>query len=392
MDQLPRICDLMVAPTQSLYDARTAARTAIYTGRYADVLRGWEAQATRFRRYLAEECAAARLSTAAGTALLELAGSEFWAFINTDAQTAIGEVSLTRSGAVPAGAIRKGHKFSRQANDTSTPSIAAAQFVATDAVYFPAGVANLRVPVEANITGPAGNYPLFIDDFYPNDVTSNDVFFDSTIQAAALFAAGGSAGVDDPWIRVIAAASYAGQFGPVNSALIAAAFAVPRVRHTAVSFDTQRAVARLFIADVSWASSPELQTQVGSQLSNKYLGWGARAEVLPIKNKKVNVTASVVLQGPQYLNDLADIQSAILAKLKSYFDDRPNFWTFTNRALRGVIAQADKRILTCTSVSVLSASGSVMSEPAAQLAGTATYATHFYLSDDAISIDFSIPA
>jgi hypothetical protein len=388
--QLPRVCELMSPATQALIDGRPTAIKAAYTGRYADILRGWEAQAARFRRYLAEECAAARLPTATAQALLELAGSEFWATLDLSAQTAIGEVKLFRgAGTFPTGTIRKGHRFARTADPTAKPPVLAAQFVSTAPVYVAQGQQSVVVPIEAVGTGTDPNTPLF--DFAVYSGSSVDTLFDSNLFIQSVVAAGGSKGIDDVWGRLVAMSSYAGQFGPNTAALIAGVFEVPRARRAFHVLDSANAVSKVFVADASWGCSDLLQSRVKQVIKDKWLGWGAKVSVFPIINKLVNVVANVTLVGPQYLDDTSDILDKIRTALKTHFDEKPDFYTFKLRALRGLISQCDSRILQCTSVAVLDSSGSPISEPAA-LSGSAQSVTHFYLNDDAISIAFSIPS
>lgn len=388
--QLPRVCDLMTPATQALVDARPNAIKAAYAGRYADVLRGWEAQAARFRRYIAAECAAARLPTSVGQALLELAGSEYWATLDRTAQKAIGEVKIFRgAGLMPAGTIRKGHRFSRAAEPDSRPVVNAAQYVSTAPVYVAAGQQQVVIPIEAITTGVDPNTVLF--DFAVYNGTSVDTIFDDNFFMQSLVAAGGSQGIDDVWGRLVAMASYAGQFGPNVAALIAGAFEVPRVRHAFHLLDSANAVAKLFIADTSWGCSDRLRSAVQQKLKDKWLGWGARASVLPIQNRLINVAANITLTGPQYLDDTSDISEVVRQELKTYFDEKPDFYTFKLRALRGLISQCDNRILKCTSVSVVDSSGTPISEPSA-LSPSAQSVTHFYLNDDALNLTFAIPS
>lgn len=388
--QLPRVCELMTPPTQALVGARPNAIEAAYTGRYADILRGWEAQAARFRRYLAVECAAARLPTATAQALLELAGSEHWATLDRTAQKAVGEFSIFRgAGTMPAGTIRKGHRFSRAADPDARPAVNAAQYVSTAPVYVASGQQSVTIPIEAITTGTDPNTILF--DFATYNGTSVDTIFDSNFFVQSLIAAGGSQGIDDPWGRLVAMASYAGQFGPNEAALIAGAFEVPRIRRAFPLLDSANAVHKLFVADVSWGCSDRLRSLVQQAIRDKWLGWGAKVSVLPIHNTLVNVTASITLVGPQYLDDTSDIADNVRGALKNYFDEKPDFYTFKLRALRGLISQCDSRILKCTSVSVLDSSGVTIPEPSA-LSESAQAATHFYLNDDALNLTFGIPS
>jgi hypothetical protein len=153
--------------------------------------------------------------------------------------------------------------------------------------------------------------------------------------------------------------------------------------------DYEQGISKLFVADATWCTAGALQELVTQTLKSKWRGWGARVSVLPIKNILSNVAASVVLKNNQFLNDVADINENIRKVVKAYFDDRPDFYSWKLRALRGAIARADSRILTCTAAQVLDADGSPMAEPSA-LSGASTYAAHYFLTDDAISTTFTV--
>jgi hypothetical protein len=228
-------------------------------------------------------------------------------------------------------------------------------------------------------------------DFAVYNGTSVDTIFDANFFIQSVVAAGGSQGIDDPWGRLVAMASYAGQFGPNVAALIAGAFQVPRIRRVYHLLDSANAVAKLFVSDVSWGCSDRLRAAAQQNIRDTWLGWGAKVSVLPIVNKLVNVTATITLTGPQYLDDTSDIAENVRRALKDYFDEKPDFYTFRLRALRGLISQCDSRILKCTAVSVLDSSGDPISEPAA-LSESAQTVTHFYLNDDALNLTFDIPA
>ena len=287
--------------------------------------------------------------------------------------------------------IKSGHRFSRSADPTAFPAIKAAQYASVAPVYVRSGQSEFTVPIEATTAGDTPNVVQFIDNPGYAGV-SVDAVFDPLATIYTLNAAGGSNGVDDPWIRVIAAASYCGQFGPANSALVAGAFEIPRVRRVALAPDTSRGVARLFIGDASWTHSDRLGQLVKQNIQDKWLGWGAKCEVYPIRNVRINVVADVTLKGPQFLDDTSDITDAIRAALLNYFDARPDFYSWRSRAIRGLISQCDKRILTCSSASVLNSSGFTLSDPAATLSGSALYAPHYLLQGDAIDINYSIPS
>lgn len=392
--KLPRLCEIMSEPVAALTAARPKARGAgLHGGLYGDIMRGWEAQAGRFRRYLAAECAAARLPFAEEQALRELTGSEFWVDPELAAQTAVGEAVLVRAdGSLPAGAIKTGHRFSRTADPLQTPEIAAAQFTAVSPIYVAQGQTQVTVPIVAGSPGVDANRLQFVGES-ANGGASIDTLFDANFTVSRLQAAGGSDGIDDAWQRQIAKSMYAGQFGPTDAALIAGAFDVPRVRHIALSLDTQRAVTRLFVGDVSWASSTRLGTLVKQQLrESPWLGFGGRVEMWPIKNILIGVNAGIVLKNQAALDSLEDIQTAVRDAVRTYFDWRPDFYTWRLRALRATIARAHSKILTCSSVVVRDSVGATLSEPAAKLAGTAEYAPHYWLSADAVGLTFSVPS
>src|ERR1041385_6815431 len=90
-------------------------------GRWSHLFAGWRAQGNIVARRFGDEVVATRLFSEA-QALRELCASEFETSLSTDPTNAIGEVTLTRlSGTLPAGVIRKGTTFFKEANPEAQP-------------------------------------------------------------------------------------------------------------------------------------------------------------------------------------------------------------------------------------------------------------------------------
>lgn len=412
--QLPRLCDLMTPAVQALLAARPKAELHLASGVYGDVLAGWEAQATIWRAYIAKECRAGRLPLSVGSALVELAGSDYWSAPDSSAQKAVGEAQLYREiinttasgvGTFATGTVKNGSRFALTAAPSARPPVQAAQFVSTAPVYVgPDSDAtvdlgggqfkhtqHIPVPIEASTTGTQANtVAVFGED--NSQGTSVDTLFDTTLTVQFLRAAGGSTGVDDPWRRIIAASELAGFFGPNNAALVAGTMEVPRVRRMAISLDTVTAISRVFVADVSWAYSNRLLELVTQNIAKTWQGWGCRVKAFGVFNQLIGVTGALVIDSSQSLTDSADIANNVRTALRAYFDDRPDWYTFRNQAVRSVIAHADPRILTCTSASVLDPNNNVISEPPKKVAAGATFALHYSLLDDAVRLTFAAPS
>lgn len=404
----------MSPAVQALVAARPKAELHLAAGVYGDVLAGWEAQATIWRKYVASECRAGRLPLAEAAPLIELAGSEYWSDPDRTAQKAVGEVLIFRTltntnpsvtGQFPTGTIKQGSRFSLVANSAAKPPTQAAQYASTEPVYVGSddtittdlGGGNFQheqsvsIPIEAATAGTQANTPTVIGGVSPQG-ESVDALFDPTFTVAHLNAAGGSTGIDDPWSRIIAAAELAGFFGPNNEALVAGAMEVPRVRHMAIALDLAAAVSQVFVADVSWAYSNRLLGLVTQNIAETWQGWGCRFLTRPVRNQLIGTVATVVLDSTQSLSASADIAANIRAALRSYFDDRPDWYTFQNRSVRSVIAHADKRILTCSSAEVRDQNDQAVAEPPKKLDVSLGFATHFYLLDDAVRLTFLAPS
>lgn len=412
--QLPRLCDLMTPAVMALVAARPKAQLQFAAGVYGDVHAGWAAQATVWRNYIAAECVAGRLPLAEGEQLSELAGSEYWSDPDRTAQAAVGEVQLFRSftntnsarvGLFSTGTIPQGNRFALTANDAAKPPLQAAQFTSSEPVYVgPDDNATINngdgtftheqvvtIPVDATTSGMQANIPVVVGGANAQG-SIVDALFDTTFVLTHINAAGGSTGVDDPWLRIIAASELAGFFGPNNAALIAGAMEVPRVRHMAVALDIDDAIALVFVADAAWAVSSRLATLVTQNIAQNWQGFGCRFLVRSTFNQLIGVVATVVVDSAQSLTAQADIAANIRTALRSYFDDRPDWYTWRNRSVGSTIAHADKRIVTCTSFSVNDQNDNALAEPPPKLDPTSGFATHYYLLDNAVRLTFVAPS
>ncbi len=251
--------------------------------------------------------------------------------------------------------------------------------------------------MEATEEGPNANTPFFTFatqpyvfeflDELPAELSS------LTLVSSQGIAAGGSLGVSDPTLRVQAKASYLGQFGPSDQALIAGAYSYPGVAHVALAFDSTNAVTYLYVADESWAAGAPWAQRIRQHLHDRpWVGFGARVGVLSVLNQPIAVQATVLLADPALASETSDIAKNVRRELRSYFDDRPDWYTWRINSIASTITRSDSRIRTATSVVVLDEDASPMGEPAATLAALPGTATHYMLADDAVRLTFTTPS
>ena len=98
-----------------------------------------------------------------------------------------------------------------------------------------------------------------------------------------------------------------------------------------------------------------------------------------------------MLEDIAYADDTSSIAANVRSALRAYFDDRPDWWTWRLDSIGGIIARADRRILTCQSPDVAARSGGSIAEPSAALPQSGNV-THWYLADDAVTLTFTTPS
>lgn len=361
-------------------------------GNWSNVLAGWKAQANLNLRRVADEMMQARLPLASGQGLRALAASKFFANIVDVPTHAVGKVVISRSDLTGAGgSIPVGTRFRRDANPSATPvPIQAADFVTLAAANVPFGsVAGTQftVPIQCVQTGTAGNIIAeagLIPPVFGTDLKMVDQLSFGSFTVVSATCAGGGTSFSDAEVRAIAGAQPQGRRGPTDGAIYAGSYLATGVRHVAVFEDWTNANTVIFVADESWASdSSYWQPAVIQTLQNSWVGFGCSLNPTGaglVDNLFLNVSATVQLRNHSLLQQTAGVQAKIQAKLNDYFTLRPDWYTFRAAALRGVIARADPRVLTCTAVSVTDRFGNSISDPNAITPGTVPASlTHYAL-------------
>lgn len=407
--QVPRVAQLVGPAIDAIVAARPGARPFLNlgAGRWADLVAGWEAQAALIVRQIADEVTSARLRLAKGDALTQVAASEFFTLRTTGPTRAVGRVLLGRSGAMPGGLIPEGFRFARPSVTTYVPPVLGAAYTATRDVSWPQGQAQVSVPITASLAGSAANAPYYDGDNTAGGaglVTLGDTPFDATTTVVGWEAAGGSDGEGDEDLRRQALAYATGRFGPTLGAIVAGALSGLGVHRAAVldiaetSTGQPVAYTGVAVADASWASGfdglPSGQTLgvweglVGQVIADAFQGVGGQVIVTGVDNARIRVDAAFTLRSGDDLKDTAAIDAAVLAAARSYFDDRPDWYTWTAKGLRAWLSRAHAKILACTAVEVRAlATNTPLTEPAARPIATATgiRATHYALVQNGVT-------
>lgn len=390
---LPKPSELVAPGIDALVALRPAALAHINdgAGHYAQVFGTLKAQANVALAYLADEVKQARIPFATGRGLTDLIRSEFNLTDAFGPEAAVGEVQLTRVNTSLAGAIPKGTRFVRRANPRALPvPLQGAEYVSTETTTFNTGRENGPVKVVATRPGPHANTLVLSDNLNgaPNDIEIE--------QPTALFdtfttnygeAAGGTNGVSEDTVRRIALAQAKGQYGPTRLGILVGAFRAGAHR-CIVTDDPTNATTYVLVADESWAVSTRFVDTIGQRLRDEFSGFGAgKIQMIGALNKFIRVSCTVQLRSASYLNYTGDITAAITAASREYFDERPDWNTFKLSSLRGVISRSDRRILTCTSVSIVDSGGVAVPQPIY----ATTNSTHLYLVDDHVDATYSAP-
>jgi hypothetical protein len=392
---LPSVADPIAHGMAALVAKRPRAAAHVESGRYGDLFAGWSAQESLVLGRLVDAVRARRLPTAEGAALVELAASEFETVVDPAPTRAIGTMTLYRPpGALRAGVIRKDTKVRRLADAASIPTRKDATYVAIEDAYVPMGSVLTDVTVEANEAGAAANIvhsnaPPAAD--VPMKLQLASTTFDPTWRVLDGDAGGGSDGIADDDVRRMARAFARGRLGPTTSAILAGALLSTGVKHAAVFEDPVRAATRLLVADASWAGSTLWARRIRQRLYDAFVGFGCKVMVDYAQNRFIAVSATIRLRDASFRYDAAGIAEAALRAARRYLDDRPDWYTFRLSALRAALARCDRRVLTCERVAVTSAwDGAPVAEPIAPAPGHVLY-EHFWLADDALSLDIRDP-
>lgn len=437
LDQIYRLCDALTPAVDALLgdlsgarrDARQRAATG---GRFGDLLRGWQGQAELIRARLTKEVMATRLACG-GQELKDLAKSEYFAELPPDPQFAIGEATLVRqlvntsstpTGQFTTGVIPIGSKLHKAADVLSHANLGSADYAsllptacgADDTVTVNNGdgtwthIQFVELTVQALLAGPAANFPFYgVDDapglaIPPTPPVISSKLFDTTFVVEFFLASGGTLGVVDDQIRALARALAIGSNGPTGAAAVAGALTNTGVRRAVYVEDPSVAMGRLFIADESWASSATFQTQITKALlARPWIGWGCRIGIFLVQNLGIHVAPEILLRSADYVASQDEITGNVRAALLEYFDERPDWYTWTLNAIGAVIGAADDRILACTAVSVFDDLGTLIAavdsmgaktgpgEPSAVIAPGSNRLTHYALVGQGVAPSYSTP-
>jgi hypothetical protein len=360
-------------------------------GRYFDVFAGWRAQLVLLRRRLIDECRARRLPTSEGQALVDLCRSEFLAELASEPLFAEGSVTLVRPNASGgAGVIKEGTRFRLGADPTASPEVKGARYLSTEPVYVDQNNTSATIPIRATASGADANISRYADGSTPA-IKIDDTLYDATFTVSSSDAAGGSSGTNDVDLRRFAKAFYVGQYAPTDGALIAGALSEAGVKHVALVTDTRLGQTVLFIADQNWATSSVFLARCKSALQENWVGFGQRVAVRPIVNRRVALTAGVVLADPKFAEQTTNIGAAVRVAVRRYLDERPDFYTFDPNSLAATVASCDPRVLTCTSATLRNLATNDVIAPAS-LNPQSGSAARLHLTDNGVKIVTVLPA
>lgn len=345
---------------------------------------------------------------ATGADLVDFINSEYTQVLSQDLDgtRAIGSVTFVRSGldalGNPAafGVIPKGTRLSREAGLAAAIPYVAAEYETTVDCRMDYGAGtSVPVPIRAVGIGAKYNQPKRYLKDNPQ-LKISGTLFDTTIITDFFYAAGGSdpigssvnfnpinADEANEFLRTFAVAFARGQYGPTRDASIYGAIRGTGGRHALTYDDPVAGVQNIVVADSSWASSPEWCASIEQSITDAGLvGFGCRINVIGVENKVVSVSANVTLRDWAFVTDTSEIDKAIAAAVQSYFDDRPDFSTIRNHALKNAISRAHSKILKCSAVTVAYAPDSSV------IVDTTTPAyLHYYLTGQTVNTTYTGP-
>lgn len=419
--QIPTPDELTTPFIDALVSLRPKALGPINSGdsRYGDVVAGLKAETRVVRARLVDEAIAARLPLASGRALLELVRSEYWVDADVGPKTAVGAQIITRtktnttgsnSTTFARGVIPQGFRFRKLGNPAASPPVADATYLAATSVVVNdidvvtdnhdgtfTHVQTVSIPLTCDRPGAHGNTPYFLANgllgFFPYSFTLVDKPFDPLFTSSLGDAAGGSDGLSDAALRMLAQANFTGQFAPTDGALFAGALSSAGVEHAAIVEDATTATSLVFATDASWGGSERFRTSVEQALKDNWQGFGCQVRVRRVMNQRISVKATIPLVDPKFLSETTDVANVIAAALRRYFDERPDWYTWKTRAIAATIAGSDRRVLTVdpATVFVVDQDGNALGEPPSALSASQPTATHYYLTDNAVDFSFTGP-
>ena len=384
------------AAIDALVALRPSAAAHITRGRYGHLVHGWRAQAALSAVRVADEVAQSSVRSASKQGLVELAASEFDVVVPTTPSAAVGVVRLSRPVLGAAGIVPAGTRFRRVADPDALPiGISPAAYVSTVPVPVRAtdgGFGSpILIPVVASSTNAAGNVPLAAngpfggeDGVDPASMQIAATLFDPGLFVDSFEAAGGSSGPSDPTIRRACFANGTGQYGPVSTAILAAALTVPGASRAVVLDDPLTGASCIYAVDESWAWSGRFAEAVAAVATRDALGFGCALESAKVVNQFVEVEAAVALRTQRDAGNLDAIAENLRAAAVAYFDDRDDWYRWSLSGLRAALSRADRRIRGCTTVVVRDAFTKAVVTPGSVTVGSPL--THVYVGRRGVSV------
>jgi hypothetical protein len=385
--QVPTPDELIGKGIDKLVELRPSALPHVNNGRgvYANIFAGWRAQAALVLRRDADLAKQGRLKHGSGGPLLFLAGSEFDTPAVLTATKAVGQVVLSRAAGRPGGTIRKGARFSRPADTSSQRLYREAQAEVAVDVHVGQGDTQIVVPLVAAREGILANRPRTATPATELEI-ADDIHDRSAWTVESYEMGGGADAVSDDDLKRYARAFASGQHGP-NARAALAGVLKSGARHAIAIDDPARAALVCFVADQSWAGSTRWSRLVRQSLyDGKHVGFGCKVLIELVTNELIGVEVVCRVRRTEYLAETTSLDGAVQKALRSYFDDRPDWNRWKTAALRGVVARADRRLLSCPSVVVKRLDGTILTEP---VEGSTT---HFMLLDNSVRATYLPPS
>ncbi len=361
------------------------------SGIYWHPFLGWRAQAAFMLDRLAKRAAANRLTTATKQDLLDYVASEYDAVPESGKTFAIGELSLVRTASVKSGDVPKGTKFSREANPTTQLPLKEATYETLASLHFDVGQTTAGpVAIRAIREGAEPNHPIRVGESIAHGVSVGNLF-DNTITVSTFSAAGGSDGVEDPFVRKYARAYASGQFGPTENASRYGALRATGVRNILVYDIPGTGTEQVLVGDSGWASSERWVKAVQqSMYDNDLIGVGCKVVVSGVTNIVVSVEATVALRDINYATETTDIDNAIRDAVAAYLNDRKDWNVWKSDGLKAAITRAHPKVFNCSSATMKDTAS--VNVPEIVSANYTSTQYHYFLANGAVKITYVGPS
>jgi hypothetical protein len=270
----------------------------------------------------------------------------------------------------------------------------------TEDSYLPSTGGVVIVPLQCTQAGTVGNTPPD-DGTSPNPLPVGQQFrfldpvFDPSLASniVSIEVGGGADVTSDDDLRRAARAMAQGRYAPTIAAIAAFALRGYGVRRAAVFEDPAVAVTRLLVADGSRYGSRQWCDRIKQGLYDApAVGFGCRLEVRPAAPVWVSAQATILLRDANFRSYTTDITQNVSDAVARYFTLRDDFYTFRLSTLRGIVARADPRILTCTGVTITSPLGVPIAEPPAFVPGGPLPSAFYTLAQSGLQATYLNPS